>query len=203
MEPNARIIAFAHSLFMQRGIRAVSMDEIAAGLGMSKKTLYQFFADKDQLVEAVVADHLGRMQAEARQWREQAQDALHEMFITMEQIQLQLSNMNPILLHDMQKFHPGAFQHFRTHKEVFLFQLVRANMQWGIEEGYYRSDLDTDILCRYRLASMMIPFHTELFPPAQYNLGQLSQTILQHFVFGLVTENGYKRLMNYYEKQST
>jgi len=50
---------------------------------------------------------------------------------------------------------------------------------------------------------MMIPFHTELFPPAQYNLGQLSQTILQHFVFGLVTENGYKRLMNYYEKQST
>ena len=56
MEPNARIIAFAHSLFMQRGIRAVSMDEIAAGLGMSKKTLYQFFADKDQLVEAVVAE---------------------------------------------------------------------------------------------------------------------------------------------------
>lgn len=202
METNSRIIVFAHSLFMQRGIRAVLMDEIAAGLGMSKKTLYQCFADKDQLVEAVVSDHLGRMQSEARQWREQAQDALHEMFITMEQIQLQLSNMNPILLHDMQKFHPGAFQQFRTHKEVFLFDLVRANMQWGIEEGYYRSDLDMDILCRYRLASMMIPFHTELFPPAQYNLGRLSQTILQHFVFGLVTEKGYNKLMNYYEKKS-
>jgi AcrR family transcriptional regulator len=202
MEPNNRIIAFAHSLFMQRGIRAVSMDEIAIGLGMSKKTLYQHFADKDQLVDAVVADHLGRMQAEARQWREQAQDAVHEMFITMEQIQLQLSNMNPILLHDMQKFHPRAYEQFRTHRDVFLFALVRANMQWGIEEGYYRNELDIDVLCRYRLSSMMLPFNTELFPPQQFNLGKLSQHLLQHFVFGLVTEKGYKRMMNYYETKT-
>lgn len=202
MDINLRILTYTESLFMQRGIRAVSMDEIAAGLGMSKKTLYQHFADKDALADGVVAAHLSRMQAESRQWRERAQDAVHEMFITMEHIQVHLSNMNPILLHDLQKFYPGAYQRFRTHKDVFLFELVRANMQWGIEEGFYRADLDIDVLCRYRLASMMIPFQTELFPPAQYNLGRLSQTILQHFVFGLVTEKGYNRLMKYYEKQS-
>ena len=199
MDPNERIILFAESLFMQRGIRAVSMDEIAVGLGMSKKTLYQHFADKDELVDAVVAAHLARMQADARQWREQAQDAVHEMFIAMEQIQSHLANMNPILLHDLQKFHPRAYQRFREHKDVFLFELVRANMQWGMSEGFYRLDLDIDALCRYRLASMMLPFNTELFPPTQYNLGQLSESLLQHFVFGLATEKGHKRLMNYYE----
>jgi len=199
MDPNERIILFAESLFMQRGIRAVSMDEIAVGLGMSKKTLYQHFADKDELVDGVVATHLARMQADACQWREQAQDAVHEMFITMEQIQHHLANMNPILLHDLQKFHPRAYQRFREHKDVFLFQLVRVNILWGMSEGFYRLDLDIDVLCRYRLASMMLPFNTELFPPAQYNLGQLSQTLLQHFVFGLATEKGHKRLMNYYE----
>ena len=202
METNTRILDFAESLFMQRGIRAVSMDEIAVGLGMSKKTLYQYFPDKDELVDAVVAAHLARMQADARQWREQAQDAVHEMFITMEQIQLHLSNMNPILLHDMQKFHPRAYQRFRAHKDVFLFELLRANMQWGITEGLYRSDLDIDVLCRYRLASMMLAFNTELFSPQQFNLGKLSQNLLQHFVFGLATEKGHKRLMNYYETTS-
>ena len=202
METNTRILAFAESLFMQRGIRAVSMDEIAVGLGMSKKSLYQYFPDKDELVDAVVATHLARMQADARQWREQAQDAVHEMFITMERIQFHLSNMNPILLHDMQKFHPRAYQRFREHKDVFLFDLVRANLQWGIAEGYYRSDLDTDVLCRFRLASMMIPFNTDLFPPQQFNLGKLSQTLLLNFVFGLATEKGHKRLMNYYENET-
>jgi AcrR family transcriptional regulator len=155
---------------------------------MSKKTLYQHFADKDELVDAVVAAHLARMQGETRQWRDRAQDAVHEMFITMGQIQLQLSNMNPILLHDMQKFHPRAYQRFREHKDVFLFQLIRANMQWGVTEGLYRNDLDLDVLCRYRLASMMIAFNTELFPPQQFNLGKLCQTLLQNFVFGLATE---------------
>lgn len=184
---------------MQRGIRAVSMDEIAAGLGMSKKTLYQHFAEKDELVDAVAAAHLSRLQQEARQWREQAMDAVHEMFITMEQIQIHLSNMNPILLHDLQKFHPRAYQRFREHKDVFLFQLIRANLQWGMAEGLYRSDLEIDLLCRYRLASMMLAFNTELFPPQQFNLGKLCQNLLQHFVFGLATEKGHKRLMNYYE----
>jgi AcrR family transcriptional regulator len=200
MEPNVRIISFAESLFLQRGIRSVSMDEIAVGLGMSKKTLYQHFAEKDELVDAVVASHLARTQDDARQWREQAQDAVHEMFITMEQIQLHLSNMNPILLSDLQKFHPRAFQRFRTHKDVFLFELIRANIQWGISEGLYRSDLDIDMLCRFRLASIMIAFNTELFPPGEFNLGKLSQALLQNFVFGLATEKGHKRLMNYYEK---
>lgn len=202
MDINTRILAFAESLFMQRGIRAVSMDEIAVGLGMSKKTLYQYFAEKDELVDAVVAAHLAGMQADARQWRDQAQDAVHEMFIAMEQIQIHLSNMNPILLHDLQKFHPRAYQRFREHKDVFLFELIRSNMKWGMSEGLYRLDLDMDALCRYRLASMMIPFNTELFPPQQYNLGKLSQEILQHFVFGLATEKGHKRMMNYYENKS-
>jgi hypothetical protein len=75
-------------------------------------------------------------------------------------------------------------------------------MQWGITEGLYRSDLDIDVLCRYRLASMMLAFNTDLFPPQQFNLGLLCQNLLQHFVFGLATEKGHKRLMNYYETTS-
>lgn len=83
-----------------------------------------------------------------------------------------------------------------------MFELIRSNMKWGMAEGLYRLDLDIDVLCRYRLASIMIAFNTELFPPQQYNLGKLCQELLQNFVFGLATEKGHKRLMNYYENKS-
>jgi AcrR family transcriptional regulator len=54
MEPKERILIKAEELFMQFGIRSVSMDDIANNLGMSKKTLYQYYADKDELVDAVI-----------------------------------------------------------------------------------------------------------------------------------------------------
>ena len=54
METQERIVNKAHELFMRYGIRSVSMDEIATQLGMSKKTIYQFYADKDALVAGVV-----------------------------------------------------------------------------------------------------------------------------------------------------
>ena len=54
MEQQERIVVKAHELFMRYGIRSISMDEIATHLGISKKTIYQFFADKDALVASVV-----------------------------------------------------------------------------------------------------------------------------------------------------
>ncbi|HEX6193727.1 MAG TPA: helix-turn-helix domain-containing protein, partial [Chitinophagaceae bacterium] len=58
MDTKERIQNKAEELFMQFGIRSVSMDDIANNLGMSKKTVYQYFVDKDELVEAVVQAHI-------------------------------------------------------------------------------------------------------------------------------------------------
>ncbi|MEO6358138.1 MAG: TetR/AcrR family transcriptional regulator, partial [Ferruginibacter sp.] len=54
IETGERIQQKAHGLFMQFGLRSVSMDDIANSLGISKKTIYLYFADKDELVDAVV-----------------------------------------------------------------------------------------------------------------------------------------------------
>src|SRR5688500_346691 len=84
MDTKERIREQAHELFMQYGIRSVSMDDIANQLGMSKKTLYQYFADKDQLVEAVVDVHISVLQTDCTGCRTDARDAIHEVFIMME-----------------------------------------------------------------------------------------------------------------------
>lgn len=202
MEPRDRILEKANALFMQYGIRSVSMDDIANGLGMSKKTLYQHFADKDALVAAVVELHVGEMQSRCGQCRHQAENAIHEIFITMDILVADLANMNPMVLFDLEKFHFASYQRFRQHKDSFLLGIIRQNLEWGVRDGLYRPDIDVDIMSKYRLESMMLPFNVALFPPGKYNLAATTNMILEHFVFGVSTLKGHELIQRYGEERN-
>lgn len=187
----------AEELFMQYGIRSVSMDDIANNLGMSKKTLYQYYVDKDELVDAVVDSHITGIEADCIGCHEDAKDAIHEIFITMERIMVQFNNMNPMLLYDLEKFHFKAYRRFRDHKDKFLAEVIRKNLIWGIEEEYYRPEIDIDVMGKFRLESMMIPFNVSVFPPGRFNLADVSKKIIEHFVYGLATVKGHKLIQKY------
>lgn len=201
MEPRERIMIKAEELFMQYGIRSVSMDDIVNSLGMSKKTLYQYYADKDELVDAVVDSHIREIQSDCIDCRKDAKDAVHEIFITMERIMEEFSNMNPMLLYDLEKFHFKAYQRFREHKDKFLALIIRQNIEWGIRDELYRPEISVDVLCKFRLESMMLPFNVSVFPPGKYNLASLSGIIIEHFVYGLATVKGHKLIQKYNEQR--
>ena len=203
MEYKERIQAKAHELFMQFGIRSVSMDDIANSLGMSKKTLYQFFADKDELVDAVVDGHISVMEADCTECRREAKDAVHEIFITMDRIIEQFSNMNPMVLNDLAKFHFRAYQRFKEHKDKFLAKIIRENIEWGKKEELYRLDINTDVMSKFRLESMMVPFNISVFPPGKYNLAELSGQFIEHFIFGLATIKGHKLILKYKQEKKS
>lgn len=201
MEPKERISLKAEELFMQFGIRSVSMDDIAHSLGMSKKTLYQYYADKDELVNAMIRNHIQQMETDCESCREQANDAIHEIFITMERIVDELSNMNPMVLYDLEKFHYKAFQHFKEHKDKYLVKIVRNNIEWGISQGLYREDVNVDVMSKFRLESMMIPFNVSVFPPGKYNLATTSEMIIENFIYGLATIKGHQLIQQYNEQR--
>ncbi len=202
MEIRDRILEKTTELFMRYGIRSVSMDDIAAQLGISKKTIYQSFADKDELVDAIIEADIHRMQDECGICQHRSENAVEEIFLTMDMIQEHLRNMNPMLLYDLQKFHFRSFQKFMAHKNSYLLEIIRQNLEKGIAEGFYREDLDIDILSKFRLESLMIPFNMDQFPPGKYNLVKVTQVILEHFLFGLATEEGYQLILKYQKGQS-
>src|SRR5690242_4155146 len=103
-----RIREKAKELFLRYGIRSVSMDDIANQLGMSKKTIYQYFTDKNELVDAVVEGEVSEMQVDCLKCSENARDPIEEIFLTVDQIVEQLGNMNPMVLYDLEKFHVRA-----------------------------------------------------------------------------------------------
>jgi AcrR family transcriptional regulator len=197
MEPKNRILEKAEEMFMRYGIRSVSMDDIASILGMSKKTLYQYFSDKDELVEEVIVSKITSMQAECKGCRTDAKDAIHEIFITMDRILEQLRNMNPMLLHDLEKFHFKAFNKFLQHKNQFLTEIIRDNILWGIQEDLYRKDLQVEVMSKFRVNSMMIAFDIHIFPTSKFTLGDVQKELLEHFVYGLATIKGHELIGKY------
>jgi len=197
MEAKERIMIKASELFMQYGIRSVSMDDIANNLGMSKKTLYQYYADKDELVHAVFDAHITRMQGDCISCAHHAKDAVHELFLTLEEIMDEFSNMNPMLLHDLQKFHFRTYEVFTQYKNKFLTEMVRQNIERGIAEELYRPDLNIEVLTKFRLESMMLPFDVNVFPPGKFGLSETTGIIMELFIYGLVTLKGHKLIQKY------
>ena len=192
-----RIKHKAHELFMQFGLRSVSMDDIATKLGISKKTIYQYYVDKDALVDDVIKSVLEHSEACCNTDKHRADNAVHEIFLAMDFIMEVFRSMNPSLLFDMQKYYPAAYQKFAKHKNDYLFGVIKQNLKRGIEEELYRDDLKVEVLARFRVESMMLPFNPEFHTKVKLNLAAIEQEITMHFLFGMVSPKGYKLAVKY------
>lgn len=197
MEAKERILLKSHELFYRYGMRSVSMDDIAAHLGMSKKTLYQYYTDKDELVNAVFETALKENQSQCTAFRQQRDNAIHEIFLSFDMLREMLVNMNPSLIFDLQKYHPTAFKKYLTFKNEFLYKIIKSNLEQGIAEALYRPEIDVDVLARYRLHSVMLAFDADVFPENKTKLLYIEEQLIDHFMYGLATSKGQKLIQKY------
>ena len=197
MDPKERILVKSNELFNRYGIRSVSMDDIAAQLGMSKKTLYQYYSDKDELVNEVFDNVLTTNKSQCIECSKLGENAIHEVFVSFDMTEELLKTMNPSVLFDMQKYHPSAYRKFEEFRNNFLYKLIRANLERGIKEELYRSEIDTDVLTRYRLHSILLSFNPDVFPSSKSNLVYIEQQLLEVFLYGLATAKGEKLIQKY------
>ena len=197
MEMKERIQQKARELFMRYGFRSVTMDEIAGQLGISKKTLYQFFEDKDTLVEAVMQGEMSYMEVECNRQNNAAENAIDEIFKDMDSMEAVMDSMNPQIIFDLEKFYPKTFEKFKAHKNTFLFDIIKKNLERGIQEKLYRSEIDIDIVAKFRLESSFIVFSQDLFPYGKYSLIKVSSEIYHHYLHGIATAEGKKFIEKY------
>jgi AcrR family transcriptional regulator len=197
MEAKERILLKADELFRRYGIRSVSMDDIAAQLGMSKKTLYQSYADKDELVNAVFEEVFLENERHCIESSKAGENVIHEVFLSFDKVQEMLSTMNPSVLFDMKKYHPTAFKKFQDFQNKFLFRMVQDNLVRGVAEGFYRDDFDVDIIVRYHISTIMLPFDAEIFPYNKTRLVEIEKQLMEHYLYGIVTARGQKLIQKY------
>ncbi len=197
MEIKSRIKQKADELFRRYGIKSVTMDEIAAQLGVSKKTIYQSFEDKNQLVDSIIAEMIDFNKTCCQDSRLKAQNAIQEVYFGIESMQDMLENMNPSILFDIERGYPKTFKKFNTYKYDFLYELMKKNIERGKNEGLYRPGINADLLAKVRIETVMLPFNEELFPKNQYSLVYFQQELLEYFLYAMVTPKGYKLITKY------
>lgn len=186
---------------MQYGVRSVTMDDVARDLGMSKKTLYQSFANKDELVEAVSKAHIAREKVEFGDVEENASNALEELFNITKCVRKSVQGVNPSLLFDLQKYHPSSWALFLDFKQNFIRAMVERNLKVGVKEGYYRPEVDPDVLAKLRMEEVQMAFDPKVFPSNKYSIVEVQMQVLDHFVHGLLSDKG-RELYHTYQKQT-
>jgi len=197
MDVKERILTKATDLFMKYGIRSITMDEIAAQLGISKKTIYQFFTDKDDMVTAVIDQEIQRSQTDCITFHKQSENAVHEIFLALESHEELLKSTNPLMLYDLEKHHPRSYRKLKEFKYEFLYRVIFENLQWGMTEGLYRSDIQLDIVTKSRIEAAFLIFNLDLFPHSRYKIMEVSYELSMLFIHGVVTGKGKELIEKY------
>ncbi|HEY0030079.1 MAG TPA: TetR/AcrR family transcriptional regulator [Bacteroidia bacterium] len=197
MEPRDRILQGAEELFFKYGIKSITMDDIAKHLAISKKTIYQFFADKNELVEILMATKLKEDECEFRQIQEESDNVVVEVFNMMKYMGIMFSKVNPNIFYDLQKYHPNAWKLFKIFKEDCMAKMIESSIERGVKEGLVRPDLNAKIIARLRIEEVEMGLNSEIFPPDKFKMLDVQLTMIDHFLHGICTLKGHKLINKY------
>ena len=172
------------------------MDDIAKHLAMSKKTIYQHFRDKNEIITQLTGLDLQEHQCRFDEIKLSSANAIEEIIAIMRTMEEMFSRMNPNVFYDMQKYHPQAWQLFKKFKAGYILGCVEENINRGIAEGVYRKDLNISIIARIRIELVELAFNPEIFPPDKNNITKVQMALLDHFLHGIVTLKGHRIINN-------
>ena len=163
MEVQERILRTAAKLFMELGVRNVSMDDVAKALSISKKTIYKHYQDKDQLVFDTISMHITEMEKNTTQIMASETNPVLQIAKIADFVLEMNKNVHPSVLFDLQKFYPKSYTHLIEHRNRYAFQSVIQNLQNGIDTGLFRSDMHRNRVARIYMCLIFSMFQNTLF----------------------------------------
>jgi len=190
-------------LFMRLGIRSVNMDDIARHLGISKKTLYKYAANKKDLVKKCVQLSIDMEKNEIVEITDLKGNAIDQLFAINKMISHKLANLHPSVMYDIQKYHPEAWQLMDQHKCQYVQDCIVDNIKEGQEEGLYRDNINADIVSNIYVSIINSMMDPEIFPSSKYALKDVHREIARYHLKGIASEKGVKYIRRLFEKTHT
>ena len=199
MEPQDKILKTSLELFHKFGIKRVTMDDIAKELGMSKKTIYHHFIEKDDLVNTLCDTEMIKHEQIFDELFNESKNPIHEMMLISANMRKMMQHINPIFFLDLQKFHPQAFNRFQEFKQNCAVKHIERNINKGIEAGFYRNDIDVEFTAKYRLSQLDMLLFGNYYSFEKISFTKSHELLLDMFVYGICTAKGHQ-LLNDYKK---
>ncbi|MBI3135010.1 MAG: TetR/AcrR family transcriptional regulator [Bacteroidetes bacterium] len=195
MDPKKReLIIQATAIYLKYGIKSVTMDEMARQLGISKKTLYTYVADKNELVEqCVLLEHEGEV-CKIGDINKQNENAIDEILAISRFVAGELKKIHPSIFFDLAKYHPNALKIMNSHKRDFVRGCVIDNLQRGIKQGLYRSGLNVEVVATIYLATIDHIMLGDLFPQSDTSLDTIYKEFFRYHIKGIASASGLEYL---------
>ena len=179
---------------MRFGIKSMTMDDIARQLGVSKKTLYLYVKDKNDLVERVMTQIVEHEKSLANNLCEVHENAIDMLFELSKDVSQKFGQVHPSINYDLQKYHPKAWEIFEEFRTVFVAECIEENIQKGIEQGLYRDNVDAFIIARMYAAKMDMCTDGQVFPAERYDFKSIHFELMRYHIRGIASEKGMKYL---------
>lgn len=198
-----KILETAGSLFLKYGVKSISMDDIARELSISKKTIYHFFKDKNEMVYLISERFLQEQKDKFDRIQNESKDPIELLYGGTLHAREIFEKINPYILFDIRKYYKDAWRLYLDFEKNVMFGSLVVTLQDGIKKGLFRADIDVQILATLRMEEIKLAFDKDVFPSESFNFKEVQYQILDHFFYGIMTEKGYALLNKYKENYVT
>lgn len=194
-----KILLEADSLFVRFGVKSVTMDDIARELGISKKTIYQYFQDKRELVKICTIKQCAQRDENFEKIQGMAENAIEELVLISKAIRENILDLNPLLLMEIKKYYSESWKIFLEFKEDNFYKSLVKTIERGKAEGYFREEIDAEVLAIMRMQQMQDIFEATVYPKTKFDYKEVQIQLMNHFMHGLLTRKGKDMLDKHYK----
>ena len=189
-EKEVSLIEQISEVYLNKGIKAITMDGIAKELHISKKTLYKYVENKSELVEKSVQIHVLKQQEQIEEIQNKNFNPIQETQEIAVFIVNTLAKINPVVHYDLQKYFPKSWNIIDDYFNGFIYKSILSNLTKGQENGIYRTEFSNEIIAKIFITKLDLVFNPELFPQPKFTFVQVYLDFIQHHLHGIVSEEG-------------
>lgn len=186
------IIKETDKLYHSYGIKSITMDDVAKNLGISKKTLYQYVNDKQELVSKVLYRHTQRFESKIKAITAKNLNPVEELVELSNLVQRMIIRFNHSIDFDLNKYYTETYENFKTHRRKLLRDTILKNLLRGIDEGYYRKEINPDIISVLQMVRIENLFESGLLNLDEVGKNEFFAEALAFYVYGIANEKGRK-----------
>jgi AcrR family transcriptional regulator len=193
MELKDRIIQEASILFFSKGIKSMTMSDIANEMGISKRTLYEVFRDKEELLDKCVTTHLEKADTEMTAISTNSEDVIDTLMRIYAKHLREVQNVSKTVIHDLKKYHRTIYEKIECQQKDGLGFFIPI-FKKGIEQGLIRKDVNIEIMLWLLKSQFKALMDDEFIPTDKYSTDEFIRVIILSFIRGMATPLGNEKV---------